>query len=206
MPKFNAEHLRPLEYMASPDPRWAGFGSINTDGIHEPITIERYAEPIQKTKLNTSVPELVVTHFETAKNLALYAWNVYRFTPVAELYAYISIELALRDVTGDKKRPFKKLFERAIEKKILSNEKFSQWKHVTERRERQYQETIEWAQGLEIEQPKPPEYWDYLDVIVESIPYFRNNYAHGSTSISPWAYAALKDSSEIINQLYETRI
>ncbi|WP_351088572.1 hypothetical protein [Shewanella sp. S1-49-MNA-CIBAN-0167] len=206
MPKFNAEHLRPLEYMASPDPRWSGFGGLNIDGIHEPITIERYAEPIQKIKLNTSVPELVVIHFETAKNLALYAWNVYRFTPVAELYAYISIELALRDITGDKKRPFKKLFEKAIENKILSNEKFSRWKHVTEQREHQYQERIELAQDLDIEGPKPPEYWNYLDVIVKNIPYFRNDYAHGSTNIYPWAYTALKDSAEIINQLYETRI
>jgi hypothetical protein len=206
MSKFNPEHLRPIEHMSSPDPRWLTYGSLNADGTHEPITIERYAEPIQKIKLNPSVPESVVTHFETAKNLALYAWSVYRFTPVAELYAYISIELALRDVTGDKKRPFKKLFEEAIKEKVLSNEKFSKWKLVTKLRERQYEESVEWSKVLKAQESPPPEYWNYLEVIVKIIPSFRNNYAHGSTSISPWAYAALTDSAEIINQLYENKI
>ena len=109
MSEFHAEHLRPIKCMPYPDPRWSGFGCFGSNGEFEPITIERYAKPIQDIKLHSNVPESILIHFETAKNLALYAWNVYRFTPVAELYAYISIELALRDVTGEEKRPFKKL-------------------------------------------------------------------------------------------------
>ena len=203
MKEFHAEFLRPIEAMSLPDPRWEGFGRINENGKFEPITVERYAGPIQEINLNPEVPESVLIHFETAKNLALYAWNVYRFTPVAELYSYISIELALRDVTGEKKRPFRKLLKQAIEENVLSNEKFSQWKRVSSRREFQYKESVELAEELGLNPPEPPEYWDYLAIIEESIPYFRNDYAHGSADISPWPYRALEDSAELINQLYE---
>lgn len=206
MSDFHPEHLRSIENMQVSDPRWASFGRVNVRGEIEPITLEQYAKPIQEIKLNCSVPESIATHFETAKNLALYAWHVYRFTPVAELYAYISIELALRSKTGDTKQPFKKLLKKAIEDGVLSNERFSQWKRVTEHRKYRYQENIELAQYFDQAIPEPPEYWNYLDILVENIPNFRNTYAHGSTSISPWASAALEDSAEIINQLYANEI
>jgi hypothetical protein len=44
---------------------------------------ERYAD-VSQFELIQSVPLNVRVHFETAKNLYLYAWFVYRFYPVAE--------------------------------------------------------------------------------------------------------------------------
>ena len=152
--------------------------------------------------MNNAVPESVVTHFETAKNLALFAWHVYRFVPVAQLHAFISVELALREKTGNNKAPFKKLLQRSIDEGWLSNERFSQWRRITERRALQHKEDLELAKVLDREAPEEPKHWDYLAVLKEYIPYFRNTYAHGSTSISPWPYKALEDSAEIINQLY----
>ncbi|MDK9556106.1 hypothetical protein QQF73_00615 [Marinobacter sp. M216] len=201
MTEFHPEHLRPLEDMQAPDPRWRAFGRITRNGV-ESISLERYAKPIQAIRLNNAVPESVVIHFETAKNLALFAWHVYRFVPVAELHAFISVELALREKTENRKAPFKKLLQRSINEGWLSNESFSQWQRVTEHRALQHEEDVELAKVLDTEPPEEPKYWDYLAVLKEHIPYFRNTYAHGSTSISPWPYKALEDSAEIINQLY----
>lgn len=201
MTNFHAEYLRPLERMSAPDPRWKSFGHSTPNGI-EFISLERYAKPIQEIRLNSEVPENVLVHFETARNLALFAWHVYRFIPVAELHAFISIEFALREKTGNKKAPFKKLLQKAIDEGWLSNEKFSQWKRITESRALRHDEAVEFAKEFDTELPEEPQYWDYLSVLKEYIPFFRNTYAHGSTSIAPWPYKALEDSAEIINQIY----
>ncbi|MEM7207571.1 MAG: hypothetical protein AAF434_07095 [Pseudomonadota bacterium] len=203
MSDFHVEHLRPLEHMHAPDPRWQAFGYGTPDGV-DFISLERYAKPIQEICLNDEVPESVVVHFETAKNLALFAWHVYRFVPVAKLHAFISIEFALREKTGNRKAPFKKLLQSSIHKGWLSNEKFSQWQRVTETRAMEYERSVEMAKEFGIEPPEKPQYWDYLSVLKEQIPFFRNTYAHGSPSISPWPYSALQDSAEIINQLYHS--
>lgn len=205
MNKFNPEHLRPLETMKEPDPRWLGFGGFDSNGEFKTITLEDYAKPIQEISLDKSVPESVVTHFETSKNLALYAWNVYRFTTVAELHAFISIEFALRDKTGNKKLPFKVLFKRAIDAECFSNEYFSQWQLVTEKNKRMHQANLDIAKVLDKEPPEEPQYWNYLEVLMEYIPYFRNTYAHGSSSIKPWAYSTLQMAAEIINQIYHCK-
>lgn len=47
--------------------------------------------------LDEAVPEHVRTHFETAKNVLLYSWCVYRFHMVAELYALSTLEFAFRE-------------------------------------------------------------------------------------------------------------
>ncbi|RUO24455.1 hypothetical protein CWE09_11395 [Aliidiomarina minuta] len=96
MTKFDPECLRALEHMQAPDPRWSAFGHIEQNGV-ESISLERNAKPIQEINLNDEVPDSVVVHFETAKNLALFAWHVYRFVPVAELHAFISVEFALKE-------------------------------------------------------------------------------------------------------------
>lgn len=201
MTDFHAEYLRPVDKMNTPDPRWKSFGHITPRGI-ELITLEQYAKPIQEIRLNDEVPENVLTHFETAKNLALFAWYVYRFVPVAELHAFISIEFALREKTGNKKAPLKNLLQHSIDEGWLSNEKLTHWKRVTENQLMRHKEAVEFAREFDRELPEEPQYWDYLAVLKEYIPYFRNTYAHGSASIAPWPYKALQDSAEIINQLY----
>ncbi|WP_126804158.1 hypothetical protein [Aliidiomarina minuta] len=73
---------------------------------------------------------------------------------------------------------------------------------MAERRALQHQDNVEMAKVLGTKLPEEPQYWDYLTVLKENIPFFRNTYAHGSTCISPWPYKPLEDSAEIINQLY----
>ena len=90
--------LKPLDAFVEPDERWAHFVHLDpTDLSFRPITMaERHAE-IAAISLTAYAPEFIREHFETAKNLLLYAWFVYRFIPVAELHAYSTVEMALKE-------------------------------------------------------------------------------------------------------------
>jgi hypothetical protein len=50
--------------------------------------------------LHEEVPPNVRQLFETAKNVSLYSWFVYRFHQVAELVAFSALELALKERAG----------------------------------------------------------------------------------------------------------
>lgn len=203
MSEFDPEQLRPINAMAERDPRWESHVVTSLEGELEPITLEQYAAPIQAIKLNDNVPESVTTHFETARNIALYAWNVYRFISVAQLYAYTSVEFALREKIGDQKRPFKKLFEQAIRSGWFKNECFPHWQRITRERAEQFKLDEARANALNHEPPKTPEVIDHVGFLPDFITRFRNNYAHGSSTLIPHHVAALENASAIINQIYK---
>ncbi|HIC7214457.1 hypothetical protein [Burkholderia stabilis] len=86
--------------------------------------------------LRVRVPRSVRVHFETAKNLYVYAWFVYRFYPVAEQQALTSLEFALRERLGvdmaqssreeaQRTRGLKNLLEDARKRELVSNARFS---------------------------------------------------------------------------------
>ena len=57
---------------------------------------------ISACELPLAVPKGVRLHFDTARNLYLYAWFVYRFHVVAEQQALATLELALRSRLREK--------------------------------------------------------------------------------------------------------
>src|SRR5690348_15756159 len=59
-------------------------------------TLEDLHTELSAINLHSGVPVEIRQHFETAKNVALYTWFVYRFHQVAEMQAYSSLEMALR--------------------------------------------------------------------------------------------------------------
>lgn len=202
---MNAEELRNIINVNEPDPRWECYHSFNAAGEYTSITLEEFMAPIKDIALSDHVPMEVKIHFETAKNLALYSWFVYRFIPVSKLHAFTSVEFALRLRTGNKKKPFSKLFKQAVDEDWFNNENFTQWRNVTETKRQQYIKDVKVAKYLNSEAPEEPEYWNYLEVLVDVIPYFRNELAHGSSSITPDPYSALVDSAELINQIFDPK-
>lgn len=66
-------------------------------GAHQAITLADHHEEISAYALHTGVPQEIVLQFETARNVYLYAWFIYRFYPVAEHQALACLELALRE-------------------------------------------------------------------------------------------------------------
>lgn len=200
MPNINAEFVNSLTNINTPDSRWEGFGEYK-DGSFIPLTLEEFSKPIYEITLDEHTPTNIVTHFETAKNLALYSWYVYRFMPISELYAYITIEMALRNKENNTKTPFSKLLKKAVKDKVIVTEKLSHWRQVKKFKERQYSEALEFSKLRGAPPPPPPKLSDYAETLSDVIPFFRNTYAHGSSSISPFPYLALQNSADIINQV-----
>lgn len=200
---MEAEKLRNESNVTQPDPRWKHYVLADENGDSRQITFEDFIAPIKDAKLSENVPKDVVIHFETAKNLAAYSWFVYRFIPVSKLHAYTSVEFALRLKTGNKKKPFSKLLKQVAGDGWFKNESFSRWQQVTELKKQNYIEDRNLAELLNIAPPEEPEYWDYVNVITETIPYFRNHFAHGAATIFPDWHSSLIVASELINQIYE---
>src|SRR5438309_3090633 len=71
------------------------------DGSWRPIELSDHYAEILSCSLNASVPENISQQFETARNVYLYAWFVYRFYPIAEHQSLACLELALRDRLKD---------------------------------------------------------------------------------------------------------
>ncbi|MHB1237830.1 MAG: hypothetical protein ACYCY7_09730 [Gallionella sp.] len=211
---IECELIRTPERVCEPDPR--------TQRV-----IEDQYETIASFKLNESVPEGVVIHFETAKNLYLYAWFVYRFYSVAEHYVLATLEFALRERFPDlvneqaAKRGLglKRLLKYAIENGYLKNELFSTrerwaWKRAEMRH------SIEMSQKLMASGLDKIEYSDsdvmvtqedldsdWLGVFQETIPEIRNIHAHGSGHLYPAPVRhTFEMVSEIINQLYPNKL
>lgn len=70
-----------------PDPRHDG--ALGTpDSLHADLNV---------IAIHDGVPLHVRQLFETAKNLSLYSWFVYRFHPIAQLIGHSSLEQALKE-------------------------------------------------------------------------------------------------------------
>ena len=179
---------------------------------------------IAQYQLNGSVPHAVRVHFETAKNLYLYAWFVYRLYPIAEKHALATLEFALRErlsvwipqahgPTAKIPRGLSKLFDRAVSEKLLSNEGLRASERLALRRAEQRASTeailkME-AQGINAMVVDPssirllPEDYahDSLKIFGETLPLIRNTYAHGSPMLHPSVLGTFEIVTDLINQL-----
>lgn len=177
-------------------------------------------------ELSDAVPIDVRVHFETAKNLYLYAWLAYRFYPVAEKHALATLEFALRERLAawldEKPKPgvktpkgLKQLFTWAVNEKLISNEGLRanrRWAEGQARERVSMEKTIEMIdRGLsQIEyevsdiEPIPEDYSrDWMEILGESLPYIRNTYAHGSSMLHPSVLSTFEKVTDLVNQLYD---
>lgn len=224
---FDPERLRPAEYICEPDPRNTMWVRIDhAAGTTRPVELADHHEGIAALSLHAGVPQDVALQFETARNLYLYAWFVYRFYPVAEHHSLACLELALRDRLKDDvragkvgaagKRPMlRALLKYAVAQGIVKNEGFQTWRNrgeinargriemekMREMSEKNLTE-ISWDDS-EIEVTAEDLNWDYANMLIETLPYIRNEYAHGSTNLHNLVLHTIQIVCEIINQLYE---
>lgn len=195
--------LKPLEEITIADERWTHFVHFNPiDQTFKPIGLaERYAA-IEAITLLDSVPDMVREHFDTAKNLLLYAWFVYRFIPVAELHAYSTVEMALKEQAERESlniKNLKKLLEVAIQRGWIVDDGFA-----NVRSEHKAMEEEE-AWRLQFGLPSTPEEEDaqrYCKVLLDTMPYLRNDLAHGSRTLHPGGVGTLAICADLINQLF----
>ena len=222
---FDPEKLRPAEYVCEPDPRSTMFVSLDlTNGTSHAIELADHHEQISGYVLHAGVPEDIVLQFETARNVYMYSWFVYRFYPVAEHQSLACLELALRERLKEKirtgeikgKRPtLRPLLNYAIEHGLVKNEGFATWRNRGEINSRQrvsmekFREMSEkkltemtWDES-DIEITAEDLDWDYVKMLPDMLPMLRNEYAHGSTELNNWALRSIQIVCEIINQLYD---
>ena len=223
------DQLRSPEQVCEPDPRIHLFVVLEDPGtgrFRRRVTKDQY-EAIACFKLNEGVPDAVAIHFETAKNLYLYAWFVYRFYPVAEQHVLASLEFSLRErfqefVAGEKKKHpkaiepgLKKLLGYAIKEGFVRNENISAREHRAKTRAKarySFQKSQEarsagvdsWIEDdSEIVVTQEDMNYDWLGDFYEIIPRIRNSYAHGSWHLYPAPVRhTFEMVAEIINQLY----
>ncbi len=145
----------------------------------ERITLEDIYNNIAAIKLNKAVPEKIVTQFDVAKNLAVYSCFVYSFHEPAKMQAYSTLEFALKDVSMEKNQKSKWLkwmLKKSLKLGLITEKSFTR--------------NVSKEQFLEM-----------VDIVV----YFRNNMAHGTSTLIDDSPEMLRLCSNIINELYKNK-
>lgn len=224
--KCNPDHLKPFSFVNDPDPRSNFFSKFDFEGKNlRPVTLADHHEAISRYSLVSSVPEKVITHFETGKNIYLYAWFAYRFYPVADLHVRTTLELALKERIGkgnlreaskavEKKPGLNAYILYAIKQEWVRNEGFQRW-WDSARVRAEHRASMELIYEMErtgateamfdptqVEIIGQDKNWDLLGALAESIPKIRNEYAHGSSMLHNKVLGTFELVAEFINQLW----
>ncbi|WDE07939.1 hypothetical protein SG34_014235 [Thalassomonas viridans] len=138
--EYPVEELRTPQTIGLPDARSLDLGTGE---------FEQWYEHVSPFTLDERVPESIRIQFDTARNIYLYAYHVYRFYNIAEHQLYTVLELAIRTCIGEKvldrylkaKRKEAKKTRRSVrrglslclhylaEHKLIVNEDFPRWHH-----------------------------------------------------------------------------
>lgn len=215
-----AEQLREPTQAHLPDPR-----SDAPEG-QEAESLAAHHATVARFALHEGVPADVRVQFETARNLALYAWHVYRFYPVAEMQALSTLEFGLRERLPARLPPpyqsakaFKPMLHGllgyAIDKGPVRNEGFRRWHAACEQHARERQANARVAallergpDSLEFDADAPisiedeDRAWDLVAHLRQSLPQRRNQRAHGGAELHRMALNTIELVAEILNQLY----
>lgn len=169
--------------------------------------------------LHEGVPLNVRQLFETAKNVSLYSWYVYRFHQVAEMVGFQALEFALRlkaESYGLKKAPRNRrwtlgsLLAHAKENQWLATSAYPYYRKIAFRRAQQNVvfELSKKYDSFVIPEPTLEQIalaeskMDVPGQLEQTLPFIRNDLAHGSSTLSPSSVGTLQLIFETINQLF----
>lgn len=215
-----AERLRDPSEVARPDPR------ITLPPEGEAASLATQHAAVAELLLHAAVPEKLAIQFETAKNLYLYAWHVYRFYPVAEMQALATLEFGLREAlplplpsrywsNAQRDPPLSKLLQFACDTGRIRNEGFSRWHRAAEHRARERQSRarlqqmeeqglteLAWDEREPVAVIPEDQDWDLIGVLRDSVPAHRNGLAHGGSYLRAQVRGTLELVGEMLNQLF----
>lgn len=207
--------LKPLEKICDPDERQkASFG-----------TLEELHSALADIEVCEGAPLDVRQLFETAKNLSLYSWFVYRFHQVAELVSFAALEMALRErylaeyppeVSSKKRSPtLYRLMLHAKKNKWISNQGFpslyERARCLAENRkvhEVLQNKRFDTEGSIHVPEPSDDEIhaalveMDLVSAIANNAHKIRNELAHGSSALHPDSVSTLRTCAEVINQVF----
>jgi hypothetical protein len=178
-----AEQLKKYEEILEPDFRSKLIVVSNTKtGVSRQIELKDVYNTINSIELSHNVPEDIISQFNIARNLAIYTWFSYSFHQISELKSFSTLEFALRQIYG-KKRGLGKLISSAVKDGRIKDIGFS---HIA-------------SDG------RDESSINYVNKLKELIPSFRNDLAHGSTTLHDGSFFTLRFCADFINQLYNNR-
>ncbi len=191
------DKLKPFEEILRPDSRQKAFVILNRETLqYRERTLKDHYSAIKEIELSASVPDVIRNHFDTARNLLLYSWFVYPFIQVAEMHAFASVEYALKEKSGKTDLMFKRLLELAIKEKWIRDSGFKFFRLKGEQPEEQ--RTVSGD-------PDQQDVQEYCKVLLDSLPYLRNELAHGSSVLYPSGLTTLAICADLINQVFEPK-
>jgi len=221
-----ADAVRDFECVMQPDPRNTYF-SVIEQGQPRPVTLQDRVDAVAPYVLSPAVPESVRVHFETAKNLYVYAWFVYRFYPVAEQQALATLEFALRErliVLDAVKRAdewvpgLRKLLKDALVRGLIGNNRFpnrERWALGIAKHRFDFAQIAEMTRlgltemAIDYSTVVPTQQdldHDWIGAFIEGLPKIRNAYAHGSEMLNPAAVLrTFEIVCDLVNQLFTPR-
>jgi hypothetical protein len=183
------------------------------------LSLEQRINDIAEFKLIAEVPEDICIHFETGKNLYVFAWHVYRFHVVAEQHVLSTLEMALRlrlfgTIASKKGAGLAKLLNEARMKRLIENERLRgrhRWifeqarhRHLLATIQKMSDEGIsEYPIDYSEAQPNDEDLnYDWLAHFATALPALRNMHAHGSQVLYPDVRPTFEIVSDLINQLF----
>jgi hypothetical protein len=170
--------------------------------------MEELHSAVSLIDLPACAPPSVSKQFQVARNLLLYSWFVYEFATVAELYAYSTVELALRERIGPISGtwPFRRLLKFALDEGWLQDVGFRRGRERVNEWLEGADERASLAElGMRFEPlDMDPQY--YARILCNVIPDLRNYLAHGNPARFRGAISTLEYSSEIIGQLFSSHV
>lgn len=200
--------LKPPDQVDQPDERSASFLKALAD---------RHAE-LAAIRLLEGVPTDVAQLFETAKNVSLYSWYVYRFHQVAEAVAFQALEAGLRmrcheDRTYKGGGKLSSYLRHAEASGWLGNRDFDVVRRqaVARAQIRAVIGQIQQMQGAGPTPVLPPTEEDiereltemtYVKNLINAIPTHRNELAHGSGMLMPNSARTLRLVAELLNAVF----
>src|SRR6266404_5377677 len=105
------ETLKEYSELLKADPRQPAFVIANdTKGLMKAIKLRDYHDIAKRSLLHQGVPSEVSYHFENARNLLVYSYYYYPFYSMAQFFAFIAVEAALKIKAGKPKGNFTSLF------------------------------------------------------------------------------------------------
>jgi hypothetical protein len=195
------ESLKKFEEICQKDSRQDSFSVLdpNHRGIFRKRTLEDFHRMAASISLHDGVPEEIRSHFATARNLVVYSWFYYPFNVSAQLSAYISVEFALKHRSGKlgSTTSFSRLLKHAVKEGWISDKGFSHPKLRSERIR-----SMNEAYPPEFRTPEPALIREYCDALVKTMPFLRNDLAHGSSFLWEAGASHVRVCAELVNQLF----
>lgn len=183
-------------------------------------SLEERIHYIAQFMLSDQVPEEIRIHFETGRNLFVYAWHVYRFHMVAEQHVLATLEMAVRSRLEAQPqftapRGLSALLRAARAAGLIANHRFvaryqwaferARWRYDLAEMERMVREEIDECiiDHTNVTPTDEDLSYDWLEQFIGALPKLRNMHAHGSSALHPAIGRSFEIVVELINQLFQ---